>query len=516
MRESQRPHLPPGQKPPVERLEKRVGPDLEQSAAATTARAATAKRETLWELGIALKAWRFFSSIKLALVLILGIATLVLAGTLLDQVPASVLADSRAYSQWLTVEHRKYGAWTNVFDRVQLFNVFHALYFRLILGALALNIMVCTANRLKAIWIVAFRTRVRMGQPFFEHAKFRSRIEVACTPAEAAERIRRTLSRSRYRVKLDRDDHSVALFGDLNRLSPFGTIFTHLSLILILGGAVAGGIWGFKDSEFIVAEGTTRPLGNDTNVSVRLDQFVDEYYVDGPPRDFRSDVVVFDGGKQVAQGSIRVNSPLVYKGIAFHQAFYGQTAIVKVEDTAGKVLFNDSVPLAWQTNDGQRPVGSFSLPAQGLDVYVIGPESGVNDRLIPPGEMRFEVSRQSAKAAEPTNLIQGTPVQLAGLTFTFERESRFAGLKVVKDPGVNIIWVGAALMIVGMVLLFYLPRRRVWALCKQTPDGSTEVFLAMPVQRDISLESEFEHLRAKIARALQQPPTDKTRGGSHA
>ena len=489
---------------------------MERPATAPNGRAGAAKREALWELGIALKLWRFFSALKLALVLILGIAALVLAGTLLDQVPPSVLSDSRSYSQWLTVEHGKYGAWTNVFNRLQLFNVFHSMYFRLVLATLALNIMVCTANRMKAIWITAFRTRVRMGQPFFEHARFRSRMEVASSPAETAEKLRRALSRSRYRVQLDTNEESVALFGDLNRLSPFGTIFTHLSLILILAGAVAGGIWGFKDSEFIVAEGTTRPLGNDTNVSVRLDQFVDEYYVDGPPRDFRSDVVVFDGGKQVKQGSIRVNSPLRYKGIAFHQSFYGQTAVVKVQDPSGKVLFNDSVPLAWQTNDGQRPVGSFALPAQGLDVYVIGPESGFNDPLVPPGEMRFEVTRQSARAADPTNLVQGTPVQLAGLTFAFERESRFAGLKVVQDPGVNIIWVGAGLMVVGMVLLFYLPRRRIWALCKSTPDGSTEVLIAMPAQRDVSLESEFERLRAKVARALEPTQTEKAKGGPHA
>lgn len=488
---------------------------MEPQATAPAASRIAARKDTVWEYGIALKGWRFFSSLKLALVLIFAIAALVLAGTLLDQVPASVLSDGSSYSQWLTMEQRKYGAWTGVFDRLQLFNVFHAVYFRLIMGLLALNIMVCTANRMKSIWILAFRSRVRMAPAFFEHAKFRSRIQVAATPAEAAETIRRSLSRSRYKVQKDVDATSVAMLGDLNRLSPFGTVFTHLSLILILGGAVAGGLWGFKDSEFIVSEGTTRALGNGTNISVRLDQFVDEYYVDGPPRDFRSDVVLFDGGKQVDSGSIRVNSPMRYNGIVFHQSFYGQAAVVNVQDASGKVLFSDSVPLAWQTNDG-RPVGSFSLPVQGLDVYVVGPESGVSDPLVPAGTMRFEVSKQSARAADPTNLLPGKPVQLAGLTFTFVRESRFAGLKIVKDPGVNIIWVGAALMILGMVMLFYLPRRRVWALCRPAEEGGTEVLLAMPLQRDLSLESEFDHLRAKVARALQQAEATRSEGGSHA
>ena len=92
---------------------------------------------------------------------------------------------------------------------------------------------------------------------------------------------------------------------------------------------------------------------------------------------------------------------------------------------------------------------------------------------------------------------------MAGLDFTFARESRFTGLRVVKDPGTNIIWVASALMVIGLVMLFYFPHRRLWALVKRRDDGTAEVRVGMTAQRDMSLESEFNRLRQRVASALR-------------
>src|SRR3989304_5851800 len=55
----------------------------------------------LWEQDVLGHVWRFFTSVRLALVLILILAAAVLAGTLLDQAPPSVIADPAGYDQWL-------------------------------------------------------------------------------------------------------------------------------------------------------------------------------------------------------------------------------------------------------------------------------------------------------------------------------------------------------------------------------------------------------------------------------
>ena len=457
----------------------------------------------LWEARMMQSAWHFFTLTRLALVLLLLIASLVFIGTLIDQVPATVHADNGAYAQWLQRAETKYGQpWTRIFDKLQLFNVYRSLYFRDLLGLLTINIVGCSLNRWKPIWNTTFHTRIRMSEAFFQHSGLNARFDTALPPGEAAQLVRQALGRRRYHIKTDVDHSSIAIFADRNRLTRFATFFSHLSLVLLLGGTILGGVLGFKDDEFIVAEGATRPLGLGTGLAVRLDHFADEYWIEGPPKDYRSDLVLFDNGREVKSATIRVNSPLRYKGISFHQAFFGQTAIVKAQDKSGQVIFEDSVPLAWQAAEGNRTLGRFVLPKEGLEVYVIGPPSGENDPLIPAGTMRLELYRENARVGAPDNLSQGTPKEMAGLTFTFERESRFAGLKVVKDPGVNIVWTASGLMVFGIVVLFWFPRRRLWALCKVQAGGTTAVYLGSPTQRDLGAGNEFNRIRECVARSL--------------
>jgi len=470
----------------------------------TVARGGAGARGGIWEFEIVGRIWHFFTSVRLALVLILILTAAVLIGTLLDQIPPSVLSDPSAHAQWLERARTKYGLWTNALDFFGLFNVFHGLWFRVLIGLLTANIIVCTLNRWKGIWATVFPPRVRMSDTFFQHARYNATFAAAMTLPVAAERVKRSLRRSRYRVRIEGDDDSVAIYADRNRFSRFGTFLAHLSLVLILAGTVVGGMWGFSDSEFIVAEGATRDLGLGTNISVGLDHFTDEYYLEGPPKDFRSDIVIYEGGKEVKRGVTRVNSPVSYKGIRFHQSFFGQAAVMEVKDEAGAELYKAAVPLAWETRDGGRPVGSFDLPDQAMTVYVVGPRSGETDALVPAGEMRVEVyGRNSGTPIATDNLSQGTAKQVAGLNLTFVRESRFTGLKVVKDPGTNIIWVASGLMVVGLIMLFYLPHRRLWALVKRRDDGTAEVRVGMTAQRDMSLESEFSRLRERISSALR-------------
>jgi len=462
-------------------------------------------------------AWfvRLLSSIRLAMALICVIALVVLAGTIIDQAPAAVVADHAAYGRWLEDARGKYGSWTDLLDRFQLFNLYRSFLFRSLLGLLAVSIVVCTARRWRPTWNTTFHTRVRMNESFLLHTRFHARWQQPAPVVETAEQVRRSLAGARYRVRTETDGASVALFAEKNGLSRFGTFFRHLGLVLILIGAVAGGIWGFSDPRFVVAEGSTRALGLGTNLSVRVDRSVDEYFANGRPKDLKSDLTVFENGKPVKHGTVLVNSPLRYSGIAFHESFYGQSAVMKVQDADGNVLYDEGVPLSLRSADGLRPVGTFDLPDLGVSVQVTGPIMGAPDSLIRAGQVRVDVYQDSIRAVRPQNLSLGVPAQLQGLTFTFEREGRFAGLKVVKDPGTTIIWVAGGLMVLGMVMLFYLPPRRLWALVKARPDGTSEVILGMPAQRDISLGGEFGRLQGRVTNALgSQPAAPGNPGGN--
>jgi len=436
--------------------------------------------------------WRFFCSTRLALILILIIASASLAGTVLLQAPAGTSADPVQYAQWLPQARAKYGSVADLLSVLQLLDVFNSIWFRLLL---AMNIIVCTLNRWNGLWRSISRPRVRMGDGFFRKASHSVVLSAnGAVVGAAADAVGEGLASQRYRVVVEREDSRVYLYADKNRFGKLGTMLNHLSLVLILTGAIAGSVLGFRDREFMVPVGSERPVGHGTALTLRVDQFIDEYYPEGPPKDFRSDAVLFDNGVEVGRHTIRVNDPLEYNGIRFYQSFFGPAAVVEVKDASGKVLYGDGVSLAWRSKE-DRPVGSFTVPQSGLEVYIVGPVSGKTDTLIPAGQMRVETYRLGVRVPEAMeNLVMGRPKKIGDLEYTFVREVQFTGLQVAKDPGAPLIWLASTLLVVGLIMVFYLPHRRIWVVCRTDQEKGTQVVLGATARRDVGFDEEFRRV----------------------
>lgn len=473
----------------------------------------TAAPQSAWLTNPTGQLWHTLTSVRLALILILLIALGTLAGTLLDQVPASVASDPTAYSHWLDNAHTKYGAFTTIMDKAQLFHVFGSIWYRGLIALLVASIVVCTINRWPSIRSQVFRPRVRMNPAYFDRARIGASFNVSLNTPVAAAAVKKGLRSAGYRTVTD-DGESVAMYADRFRLSRLGTFITHLSLVLILVGAIMGTLFGWKDNQFIVAEGATQQVPLAKNISVKLQQFEDQWYPSGQPKDYASTLVIYNHGKVVKTGTTRVNSPLTYDGIAFNQSFYGQTAELEVKNSSGKDIINQSIPLAWTSASGNRPVGWVDLPS-GDKAYIVGPEPGTYDQAVPLGSVRLELYGPDNNLLDIQDLPRLQDVQSNGMTFRFLREGRFTGLKLVKDPGVNLVWIASGLMVAGLIMVFWFPHRRLWALITPHAGGGTEVRLAAASQRDLGLEKDFEQVTAKVRRALGRRQRDDKEGGTH-
>ncbi|MBI4493282.1 MAG: cytochrome c biogenesis protein ResB [Chloroflexi bacterium] len=417
--------------------------------------------------------WSLFSSPKLALGLILAIAAASLAGALIMQVPSEMFGNADAVRTWVERARPRYGVLTDLFGTLGLFWVFQTMWFRALLGLLALNTIVCTVNRLPGIWRQVFEPRVRPGEGLFERGKPRETAHLASESLDAARpTVRAALRRRGYRVVEQVEPQGVYLYADRFRLARFGTLLSHTGLVLVFLGVVASEPLGFfQEQGFAVPVGSTREVGHNTGLSVYVDDFADEYHPDGRPKDYRSEVVLFDQGREVARATVRVNEPLAYNGVRFHQAYYGQATIVSATEPGGKTLFRDAVALTWRSNDGERPVGYFFLPTRDLHVYLVG-TAGEGDPVVRPGELLVEAYR--GNVSTPTyraTLTQRRPLKIADVEFLFERELPFTGLRVVRDPGAPIVWLACVLLVVGFMLAFYFPHRRLWARLRAEPGG---------------------------------------------
>ena len=128
-----------------------------------------------------------------------------------------------------------------------------------------------------------------------------------------------------------------------------GLLTVHLGSVLILGGAMYGSVSGHRlaqnltgrekipygfmkiyegQSSNLLLDGDFKQQIAELPFSLHLRDFRIEYY-DKPPgqiRDYKSDLVVLEQGREVAQRVIEVNHPLYYGGYHFYQEYYDERA----------------------------------------------------------------------------------------------------------------------------------------------------------------------------------------------
>jgi cytochrome c biogenesis protein len=446
--------------------------------------------------------WHLLISMRVGLTLILFLTFLSLVGTLVMQAPAGLSSDRDAYARWLTTLVPRYGGWTGVFDALGFYSVFGSIWFKVTVLLLTTSLLACSLNRAPRLWKAAVHPRVAASQGFLQNARLSGTVDSPAQARQAVAALEGELRRHHYRTIVAEDEAGVALYADRFRWGPFGTVVAHLSLITILGGAILG-MTGFRVTDFAISVGSTVPVGNGTNLSVKANSFSDSYYDNGTPADFASDLVVFENGQQIAQKTIRVNDPLRVGEVTIFQSFYGPAADILVTDAAGATVVQDGVPLLWSSNDDRRAIGQFDIPGRGLTVYVVGVASGEVDPSIRPGQVQVEVY-QAPGSGTPLGfqvVDQGSKATIAGLDFTFVRERQFTGLIVSKDPGAPLVWLGTILLTLGTLMVFLFPNRRIWARVSPT-DAGVRVQVAAASRHDVSFESSFQTIVDDVRLAL--------------
>ncbi|HET9657711.1 MAG TPA: cytochrome c biogenesis protein ResB [Kineosporiaceae bacterium] len=451
--------------------------------------------------------WKFFISRRTGLVLILVLGLMSLAGTLLEQAPGELRNDPQAYAGWLDSVKPKYGGWTWLLDKAGLFGTFSSWWFKGTLVLLTTSIVACSLHRIPQIMRRTGHPKAQPPDAFFDRSGLRAVIPVGPDPEEALALAAKTLRGKHFRAVVHEGGAAgrvsgTALYADRFRWAPYGSIAAHLGFVVVLLGAFLSASTGFKDTQFVAPVGYKVEVGHGTGLQLQALAFNDAYYDNGAPKDYASDLVLYDHGKQVARQTVRVNQPLSYGGVSFYQSFFGTAAGIKVTDAQQNVVSDTAVPLQWQSDDGKHSIGQLVMAAQKTQVYVVLPASGQVDPNIQAGQVQLEVYANGSSTPTATQVIsQGKPTTIAGLTYTFQRERQFTGLIVARDPGVWLVWAGSAFLVTGIFLVFFFPYRRLWVLARRGPEGETTLHLAAQLKRDTAFEPQFRELVADLERA---------------
>ena len=103
---------------------------------------------------------------------------------------------------------------------------------------------------------------------------------------------------------------------------------------------------------------------------------------------------------------------------------------------------------------------------------------------------------QLATNALSDSFFYGAPVYLSLDEFT---EIKASVLQVTRSPGKKVVYLGCALLVLGIFAMFYIRERRIWVWVKNDEQGGAHAMMAMSTQRKtLDFEREFEELKTVL------------------
>ena len=431
-------------------------------------------------LGITDTVWRFLTSVKLTVVLLLAIALTSILGTVIPQ--------NESPDEYLRV----FGDFVyRYFDLLDIFDMYHSFWFQSFILLLALNIVVCSIDRLSATWKTVFARSPRFNLSAFRKASQKETFDSKRSPDSLQEEYSHFISGRIGRATLEETKKGFCVFAEKWRWTRLGVYIVHLSVVLLLVGSLVGSMFGFEgyvnipEGETIGqirlrSPGEVQPLG----FAVRCDDFNISYYDNGSPKEYRSSLTIIDGGTPVVKKDIIVNDPLRYKGIRIFQSSYGKipagpgsrTVQARHPDEATSLRFVDNEsgsefvaearigdPIALSGDLGTFVLEDYrestTFGGQEVGEAYLGtltPKTGDPMKiLLPLAFPNFDKMRRGAVAisVEPGEAEAGSPQRKW-------EPSYYTGLQVIKDPGVWVVYSGFIAMIIGLFVTFFMSHQR--------------------------------------------------------
>ncbi len=445
--------------------------------------------------------WHWLTSMRTALFLLLVIAGVAVFGSLIPQ------GESKHYY------YHVYGGWrANLIILLQLHDVFRAWVFLGPAFLLTASLLACSIKRFIPAWRQAVSYQYHDDQGFYEDAPVKKQVLVDHSPGQAAASFHSSLKRRRYRVFINNKEDKYYLFARRGQLGPFGSIFTHLGVVIIIAGAIYGALTGF-------AVYVNIPQGDSYRVeqggfSVQLQDFSIDYYDGYMPKQYYSQLRVTENGRLAAEETISVNNPLNYRGVKIYQFDYGWVLDGTLHgfglDKKVTLFDRELTPLLGDINIKAFFYPDFVLNSAGHP----GTKSPIpnNPKVVYAIYKGASVLGYDIAGFNETVNIPVSSNEHVAITFNGYRQ--YSGLQIARDPGAPLVFAGAGLVLVGLLVGFYVYPRRVWAKIIPEP-GGTRVFAAGTTSRfPERLAGEISALLDELAGGRNEPPLGPNGSGT--
>jgi len=252
-------------------------------------------------------------------------------------------------------------------------------------------------------------------------------------------------------------DKVLAIVRNRRPWQAFFPHIVHVGFLIALVGHLVGSVWGFRSYGHVLHEGEVIPVPNEKGLYLRLDGTEVKTAPSGELDYLKTSLTLLGEDSQpIRSGHAGINSPLIYKGIAFYHFDQG-------ENPTGLVLDVDGTEVTAELD------GTFTAPdGSAFMMGRIYPDFAMDEKGDP-----YNRSEQFANPHIEILSADGTPAFLdlsgPGPAIRHGRHtillrnyvySPYVVLTINKDPGIMFIIIGSIVLVAGMALLLFFRGER--------------------------------------------------------
>jgi len=501
--------------------------------------------------------------------------------------------------------------WYWVFRSLGLFDMYHTWWFLSLLGFLMLSLTVCLWRNVPRFMKEMRSSKVAISESAMKHMKYSRHWDLKGQRAENVLLVVKEQLKE-WRIREEQRGDVSYIRADKGQYHKWGYILVHSAMLVILVGGWMSVQFGFrgnmsvpegaKESEITFLKGTSTEYMK-MPFEVRCNEFSIDFYPNGMPKEFKSNLTIIDGGKEVLTSDIIVNEPLYYKGVRIYQASFGdggsnvQLKLLKL-DGSGEIgsaeakiykTFKDEYSGVSLEMTDFRPhnVENMAQIGEPKDFQDLGPSvdfimrgPGLKPVKIRSFMNAFELNGENRGnfmqvsfsgntqdfESMPLGLDMSNPkewellqrfiIRLAEADLSDKRKANmqafkaalddvfgdnrpddfqemamrvlqavqviprlpwpyipvlddydqkyYTGLQLAKDPGMNVVWIGSALLVIGLCIMLYVAHRKLWLVVRRQGDSVNISFVGLSNRNPLNFKHEFNEILSKIDDDMQK------------
>jgi cytochrome c biogenesis protein len=107
------------------------------------------------------------------------------------------------------------------------------------------------------------------------------------------------------------------------------------------------------------------------------------------------------------------------------------------------------------------------------------------------------------RTLQAINMLSQLPWPLLPIPDDFDQHY-YTGLQLAMDPGMNVVWVGSAMLVIGLCIMFYMPHRKLWLIVRPVSGGLHISLAGMANRNHLVFNQAFNDLFTQLDKDFAQ------------